>query len=45
MCIKKTTQIQGNSALLKHSANRIVQNHFNEVSVLLCIYTAVKSRV
>lgn len=45
MCIKKTTQIQGNSAPLKHSANRIVLNHLNEVRVLLWIYTAVKSRV
>lgn len=36
MCIKKTTQIQGNSAC------GIVQNHFNEVRVLLWIYTAVK---
>lgn len=44
LCIKKTTQIQGNSALLKHS-NRIVQNHFNEVSILPWIHTAVKNRV
>lgn len=39
MCIKKTTQIQG------ISANRIVQNPFKGVRVLLWIYTAVKSRV
>lgn len=38
MRIKKTTQIQGNSA------SGIVQNHFNAVRVLLWIYTAVKTQ-